>query len=450
MSIQIVILAAGKGKRMYSGLPKVLHKLAGRPLLSHVIHTAKQISDKKPIVVIGHHAEKLREVFNHGAVEWIEQKEQLGTGHALLQAMTNISDKDNVLVLYGDVPLISVEILKKLIAINKSSLGVITANLPQPFGYGRVLREANGNFIKIVEEKDANDEEKKITEINSGICFAPAKLLKKWLPGLKNQNAQKEYYLTDIFPLAISENIPVSTVSPEKYEEILGINDCAQLAFLERFYQCQMAEKLLKQGVTLRDPSRLDVRGDVQIGRDVVIDVNVILEGNVVIGDGCVIGSHSILCNVELGNRVEVKSHSIIDGAKIADECVIGPFARIRPETVLDKAVHIGNFVEVKKTVIGQGSKANHLSYIGDAEIGKKVNVGAGTITCNYDGVKKHKTIIGDDVFIGSDTQLVAPVKVGDGAVIGAGSTITEDAPPHVLTLSRVPQKTVEGWKRKK
>ncbi len=450
MSTQVVILAAGQGKRMYSHIPKVLHLLAGKPMLTHVIDTAFTLSDKKPIVVIGHHAHEVRDAIKQLDVALVEQSEQLGTGHALLQALPFIADEDNVLVLYGDVPLISTTTLKKLLSVTQvNTLGMLTAYLHNPQGYGRIKRDHQQKVISIVEEKDATDEERKITEINPGIYLVAAKLLKKWLPNLKNHNAQKEYYLTDIISLAVRENIFISTIEPEYIEEIAGVNDCVQLAFLERFYQRQMAKSLMRKGVTLADPERLDVRGEVVVARDVVIDINVIFEGKVQIGEGCTIGANSILRNTTLGNHVQVQPFSMIDGATIADKCVIGPFARIRPETTLAEAVHIGNFVEVKKSHIDQGSKANHLSYIGDAEIGKRVNVGAGTITCNYDGVKKHKTIIGDGAFIGSDTQLVAPVTVGEGATIGAGSTITDDTPPHELTLSRAEQKTIKGWKRK-
>jgi bifunctional UDP-N-acetylglucosamine pyrophosphorylase/glucosamine-1-phosphate N-acetyltransferase len=450
MSIQVVILAAGQGKRMFSSLPKVLHLLAGKPLLSHVIETARLLSNKKPIVVFGHQGEQLRKSLANHDVEWVEQKEQLGTGHALLQALPHLSKDDKVLVLYGDVPLIAVDTLKKLMdTTTENALGMITANLKQPYGYGRIKRDANHKVVSIIEEKDATEEERAITEINSGIYVVSAELLNRWLPTLKNQNAQKEYYLTDIFRLAATEKMVVNTVQPARVEEISGVNDGLQLASLERYYQYQQAEKLMRQGVTLRDPARFDVRGDIQIGRDVVIDINVILEGKVVIGEGCYIGPHTILRDTELGKQVEVKAHSMIDGGKIHDRCVIGPFARIRPETILAEDVHVGNFVEVKKSHIAEGSKVNHLSYIGDSEIGKKVNIGAGTITCNYDGINKYKTIIGDHAFIGSDTQLVAPVTIGEGATIGAGSTITQNAPANKLTLSRVTQQTIDGWKRK-
>ncbi len=450
MTIQIVILAAGLGKRMHSHLPKVLHHLAGKPLLEHVINTALSISpNTPPIVVNGHQGKQLTETLTHYKLRWVEQKEQLGTGHALLQALPMISEQSQVLILYGDVPLISADTLKKLIdATSLNSIGMLTAHLTNPTGYGRIKRDQHQHIIGIVEEKDATEEERNINEINPGIYFLPAAYLKKWLPLLKNTNAQGEYYLTDIIPLAVKENIAIHFVQPMENEEILGINDRIQLAHLERYYQRKQAEKLMRQGVTLCDPARLDIRGHVQIGRDVVIDVNVILEGEVVMGDECIIGANTFLRNAKLGKRVEVKANSMIDGADIAAECVIGPFARIRPDTVLAERVNIGNFVEIKKSEIEQGSKVNHLSYVGDSTVGKHVNIGAGTITCNYDGANKHQTIIGDDVFIGSNSQLVAPVTVGTGATIGAGSTITHDAPPHQLTLARAPQQTIDGWQR--
>jgi len=452
MTVQIVILAAGQGKRMHSYLPKVLHRLAGKPLLEHVITTAFPLSPlTPPIIVYGHQGNTLPQSFPQHDLRWVEQKEQLGTGHALLQALPIIPEQSQVLVLYGDVPLISEQTLKKLINTTPlNAIGMLTAHLTHPAGYGRIKRDQHHHIIGIVEEKDATAEERQINEINPGIYFIPAHYLKKWLPLIENANAQKEYYLTDIISFAVKENISIHAVQPVSNEEILGVNDRVQLAYLERFYQRQQADKLMRHGVTLCDPARLDIRGNIHVGRDVIIDVNVILEGSVSIGDECSIGAHTILRNVKLGKRVKVKANSIIEGADIADDCIIGPFARIRPDTILREHVHIGNFVEVKKSEIAQGSKVNHLSYVGDSTVGKHVNIGAGTITCNYDGANKHKTIIGDDAFIGSCTQLVAPVSIGAGATIGAGSTITRDAPPHQLTLSRVPQYTVANWQRPK
>lgn len=453
MAIQVVILAAGQGKRMYSNLPKVLHQLAGKPLLEHVIETALAISPKiPPIIIYGHQGQELlNKLAHHDNARWIEQKEQLGTGHALLQALPEISADARVLVLYGDVPLISKQTLQKLIdSTPATALGMLTAHLHNPHGYGRIIRNPQQQIIRIVEEKDATQEERQIKEINPGIYFLSASYLKQWLPSLTNHNGQNEYYLTDIIPLAVQEKMIIHAVQPANNEEILGVNDRIQLAHLERFYQHQVAINLMRQGVTIYDPARLDIRGEVQIGRDVVIDVNVILEGRVVIGDECIIGANTILRDVELGSRIHVKENTVIDGAKIAPDCVIGPFARIRPGTQLATQVHIGNFVEIKKSVIEQGSKVNHLSYIGDSEVGSNVNIGAGTITCNYDGANKHITYIGDNAFIGSGTQLVAPVTIGAGATIGAGSTITHNTPPDKLTLARVPQHTVADWQRPK
>lgn len=453
MTIRVIILAAGQGKRMNSNLPKVLHKLAGRPLLEHVIHTALRISPSTPpVIVYGHQGKILHDTFSHYPVLWAEQKEQWGTGHALRQALPEIADDERVLVLYGDVPLISGDTLKQLIDTTPSNaIGMLTAHFVNPAGYGRIKRNKNNKIIGIIEEKDTTANERAITEINPGIYLVDAKRLKKWLPQLKNKNVQREYYLTDIITIAVKEKIPVHAVQPAVLEEILGVNDRAQLAYLERFYQRQQAEKLMQNGVTIYDPARLDIRGEVHAGCDVVIDVNVILEGSVVIGNGCVIGPNTILRHVVLGDRVDIKANSVIDGAEIAADCIIGPFARIRPGTVLEPHAHVGNFVEVKNSEIGESTKINHLSYVGDSEIGKRVNVGAGTITCNYDGVNKHKTIIGDDVHIGSDTQLVAPVTIGAGATIGAGSTITKDAPPHQLTITtKLEQRSIREWKRGK
>lgn len=448
MAIQAVILAAGKGKRMHSDLPKVLHHLAGKPLLEHVVHTTQHISpDVPPIIIHGHQGHLLHAALSHHHVNWIEQKEQLGTGHALLQALPFLADNSQVLVLYGDVPLISKETLKKLIANTPTNgLGMLTAYLDNPSGYGRIKRDVQNRIIGIVEEKDAKEDERKINEINPGIYLVPAKLLKKWLPLITNQNAQGEYYLTDIIKLAVSENIAIHAEKPTLNEEILGINDRLQLSHLERFYQRQYAEKLMREGVTMMDPTRLDIRGDLQIGHDVVIDINVIFEGKVIIGHGCVIGPHTILRNVELGDGVQIKAHCVIEDAKIASDCTIGPFARIRPGTVLGAFVHVGNFVEVKNSHVGEKTKINHLTYIGDSEIGKEVNIGAGTITCNYDGVKKHKTVIGDRVQVGSDTTLVAPVTIHDDVFIATATTVRKDVPPGALVYNTREEKIREGW----
>lgn len=451
MPLQIVILAAGQGKRMHSKMPKVLHELAGRPLLEHVICTALKISPAvPPIIVYGHQGKVLHDRLAHYNVHWIEQKEQLGTGHALLQALPKITTDDRVLVLYGDVPLISEQTLRQLIDTTPAeALGMLTAHLSDPTHYGRIKRDLEQNIIRVIEEKDATLEDRSINEINPGIYLLPGAYLKKWLPALSNKNSQGEYYLTDIIACAVQEKLKIHGLEPMLCEEILGVNDRVQLAALERFYQRSLAEKLMREGVTIYDPARFDVRGELKVGKEVVIDVNAIFEGRVVIGDHCVVGPNTYIRNTEIGDGVEIKANSYIDGAEIAADCIVGPFARLRPGTVLDKSAHIGNFVEVKNSEIGEGSKINHLSYIGDSEIGKRVNIGAGTITCNYDGVNKHKTIIGDDTQIGSDTQLVAPVTVGQGATIGAGSTIIKDVPSNQLTITHhIDQRSIKNWQR--
>ena len=452
MTLQTVILAAGQGKRMHSELPKVLHPIGGKALLEHVVQTASQLqTTAEPIVIYGHQGEQVRHTLAHLAITWVEQKDQLGTGHALQQALPHLAEKGQVLVLYGDVPLISLNTLKKLILNTPAqAIGMITATLPNPTGLGRIIRDAKNEIIAIVEEKDANAEQQQITEINSGIYLIPATLLFQWLPRLKNKNNQKEYYLTEIIELAKKENISIYSTQPQQPEEISGVNDRVQLATLERFYQRQQAEKLMYQGVTLLDPNRFDLRGKLQVGQDVTIDINVIIEGDVKIGHHCLIGPNTLLRNVTIGDHVEIKANSILDGAEIAPHCTVGPFARLRPGAELSSHSHVGNFVEIKNSIIGKETKINHLSYIGDSEIGEKVNIGAGTITCNYDGVNKHKTIIGDNAFIGSNTELIAPVTVGAGATIGAGSTITRDAPPNQLTVCRAQQRSIENWQRPK
>jgi bifunctional UDP-N-acetylglucosamine pyrophosphorylase/glucosamine-1-phosphate N-acetyltransferase len=451
MALSIVILAAGQGKRMNSQLPKVLHRLAGKPLLEHVVDTASSLgSSTLPIIVYGHHGEQVKHTLAHLNVQWIEQTQQQGTGHALQQALPLVPDHHSILVLYGDVPLINTTTLKHLISNTPAdAIGIITAHFPDPSGLGRILRHSNNQIIQIIEEKEASSEQRAIKEINSGIYLIPARYAKKWLPALTNKNTQQEYYLTDIFSMAKEENIFIHSETPAYYEEVSGVNDCYQLALLERFYQRQFAKKLMYQGVTLRDPDRFDVRGHLIVGSDVIIDVNVMIEGNVTIGSHCIIGPNTLIRHTTLGDHVTVHANSVIDGAEISNHCTIGPFARVRPGTQLGKHVHVGNFVETKNSMIAEATKINHLSYIGDSEVGKHVNIGAGTITCNYDGVDKHKTIIGDDAFIGSNTALVAPIMIGKGATIGAGSTITRNAPPEQLTLNRAEQRSVV-WKRKK
>jgi bifunctional UDP-N-acetylglucosamine pyrophosphorylase/glucosamine-1-phosphate N-acetyltransferase len=447
--LSIVILAAGQGKRMRSVLPKVLHTLAGMPLLQHVIRTAQRLPAHAIYVVYGHGGKQVREYLGMLPVHWVEQPHQLGTGHALAQAIPFIPPEHQVLVLYGDVPLITPDTLGHLIsAAGSDGLAVLTTVLDDPTGYGRILRDATGRVVRIVEEKDASTEERAIREVSTGMVVARAGRLRDWLARLDNTNAQGEFYLTDIIALSVAQGFPVHTVAAGSPYEILGVNDRRQLANLERYYQRMQAERLMLAGATLRDPARFDLRGELELGQDVVIDVNVVLEGTVRLGHRVNIGPYTVLRDVMVGNDVEILAHCLIEGAEIGAGCRVGPFARIRPRTRLEQGAHIGNFVEVKQSTVGQGSKVNHLSYIGDTTMGSRVNVGAGTITCNYDGANKYPTVIGDNVFIGSDTQLVAPVQVGDGATVGAGSTITRDVPPGELTLSRVPQTTRVGWKR--
>lgn len=449
MSLNVIILAAGAGTRMRSKLPKVLHEVGGKPMLEHVVDAARQLDARRIQVVYGHGGEAVRSALAHLEVVWVEQGEQLGTGHAVAQTLPHVGAGDTVLVLYGDVPLISAETLRQVVAMaQQDSLGLLTVRLDDPRGYGRIVRDDQGNVVRIVEEKDASAEERTIAEINTGMLAVSGERLQKWLAVLDNNNAQGEYYLTDIIAMAVRDGVKVSTVVPCSVAEVMGVNNRVQLAEVERHYQRAQAERLMLAGITLRDPARFDVRGELNAGSDVTIDVNVVIEGRVVLGNGVRIGPNVVLRNAVIGDDVEILAQCMIEDAVIGAHCRIGPFARIRPDTRLAADVHIGNFVEIKKSEIGQGSKINHLSYVGDATVGGNVNIGAGTITCNYDGANKHRTIIGNDVFVGSSTQLVAPVTVGDGATIGAGSTITRDAPPGELTLSRAPQQTRPGWKR--
>ena len=445
--MNVVILAAGHGKRMHSDTPKVLHALAGRPLLAHVIGTAKSLSPSAVVVVYGHGGESVRDAIGAAGLDWVKQEPQLGTGHAVQQAVPALKTNAHTLVLYGDVPLIRKETLERLAAAAGKGVALLTVELDDPRGYGRIVR-SRGRIARIVEERDASDKERAIREVNTGIMVAPTAKLKSWLARLKNDNAQKEYYLTDVVKLAVGEDVPVSAVAAGSAWEVLGVNSRAQLAELERMHQRNVARALLERGVTLADPARIDVRGTLDCGRDVAIDVNCVFEGRVELGDRVSVGANCVLRNVKVaaGTRIEPFCH--LDEAEIGSNCRLGPYARIRPGTVLAEEVHVGNFVEVKASRVGAGSKANHLAYVGDSEIGRNVNVGAGTITCNYDGANKHRTIIEDDVFIGSDTQLVAPVRVGRGATLGAGTTLTKDAPAGELTISRVRQSTIPGWKR--
>ncbi len=449
MKLSIIILAAGLGKRMNSDLPKVLHCLADKPLLQHVIDTALTLEPETIQVVYGHGGEQVRNTLADLSVQWVEQKQQLGTGHAVAQAIPNIANDNMVLVLYGDVPLINSTTLQTLYS-QKNGLNILTAKLDNPTGYGRIVRNDKNQVTSIVEEKDANDKIKSIQEINTGILATQANNLRNWLTKLDNNNSQGEYYLTDIVAMAVVDEQPIHTNTVNDNQEIMGVNNRLQLVELERYYQLQQANNLMLAGVTIRDPNRLDIRGKIQVGYDINIDINVILAGKVSLGNRVRIGSNTIIRNAEIADDVEILSNCVIEDVVIGAGCKIGPFARLRPETKLAEQVHIGNFVEIKKSKIANGSKINHLSYIGDSEIGKNVNVGAGTITCNYDGAKKHKTIIKDEVFIGSDTQLIAPITVETGATIGAGSTITKDVVADSLTLSRTEQKSIIGWQRPK
>ncbi len=447
--LNIVILAAGMGKRMHSSVPKVLHKLGGKPLLMHVIDTARELLPSKICVVYGYGGEIVRAQLTDEDIVWVEQVDQLGTGHALMQALPMLDHEGITLVLFGDVPLVKTSTLLKLIEAAKDACSLLTANIELPKGYGRIIREAKGNrVVAIVEEKDASNEQKQITEINTGVMVVPNRYLLEWLPNLKNSNQQQEYYLTDIISIAVKNKIPVVSIQPSDIWEILGINSKVQLESLERTYQGETARKLLEQGVGLMDASRIDIRGQLVCGRDVVIDVNCIFEGHVVLGDNVTIHANNCLKNVTVAAGTTIAINSLIEDTVIGENCKIGPYARIRPGTKLADKVHIGNFVEIKNSSIAAGSKASHLSYIGDTVMGQNVNVGAGTITCNYDGANKHQTIIEDNVFIGSDTQFIAPVTVYEGATIGAGSTITRDVPQGQLALSRAKQSSIIGWKR--
>ena len=449
MNLSIIILAAGQGTRMRSDLPKVLHPLGGRPLLAHVLDTARSLDHATLHVVIGHGAEHVREIFPDAGVNWVMQDRQLGTGHAVAQVMPAIPDTDTVLVMYGDVPLITRATLEPLCHVAAQGfVGVLTAEPANPAGYGRILHHADGSISGIVEEKDATAAQHEIREINTGFLAAPAAKLRSWVESLDNNNAQGEFYLTDVIARAVSDGVSVRGICTERLEEVLGINDRLQLAVQERAFQQRQAHACLQAGVTLVDPARFDLRGSLDAGQDVVIDVNCVLEGQIRVGHRVHIGPNVVLRNTTIGDDVCILANCVIEDAVIGNAVRIGPFARIRPGTRLADSTHVGNFVEIKKSDIAEGSKINHLSYIGDTSIGRNVNIGAGTITCNYDGASKHRTVIGDDVFIGSDTQLVAPVEVKDGATIGAGSTITRDAPAGELTLSRAPQETRQGWKR--
>jgi bifunctional UDP-N-acetylglucosamine pyrophosphorylase/glucosamine-1-phosphate N-acetyltransferase len=450
--VSVVVLAAGQGKRMHSDLPKVLQPLAGRPMLAHVLAAARRLEPATIQVVYGHGGDEVKAAFaSEPDLRWTLQSEQLGTGHAVMQALPSIPDDNQVLVLLGDVPLVSPRTLQRL--VNDSAAGklaLLTAVVDDPTGYGRVIRDEHGVVARIVEEKDATDDERRVNEVNTGLMAFAAGSLRRFLARLDNDNAQREYYLTDVIGLAVAAGIKVQGIVIHSKTEVLGINDRAQLAIAERTLQRRIADDLMARGVTFADPDRVDVRGELSVGRDVFVDVGAVFEGQVELGDRVRIGPYAVIEDSKLGPGTVVHAHSVMSGAESGADCEIGPFARLRRGAKLAKEVKVGNFVEVKKTTIGDGSKVNHLTYVGDAEIGRDVNVGAGTITCNYDGANKHKTTIGDRAFIGSGSMLVAPVTIGADATIGAGSTITKDAPAGELTLERSKQTTVPGWQRPK
>lgn len=447
--LNIVILAAGKGTRMKSDLPKVLHPLAGKPLITHVLAAADQLGPQSICVIYGHGGETLPQALGRTDLAWARQEPQLGTGHAVQQAVPHLDKTALCLILYGDVPLTRADTLREMTLIARDgAIALLTVQLDNPSGYGRIVRNARGQVERIVEQKDATPEELQIKEVNTGILCLPAGKLAAWLSRLDNKNAQGEYYLTDVIGMAAAEGERVIPCHPGAEWEVLGINSRAQLAELERLHQRNQAQQLMAEGVTLIDPSRIDVRGTLRCGRDVLIDINAIFEGDVVLGDGVQIGANCVLKNVELDAGVQLKPFCHLEGAKVGANAVIGPYARLRPGTELAEETHIGNFVELKNAQVGFNSKINHLSYVGDASVGRRVNIGAGTITCNYDGANKHRTVIEDEAFIGSDTQLVAPVTVGKGATLGAGTTLTKDAPAGQLTLSRAKQLTFSGWQR--
>lgn len=444
-NLSIVILAAGQGKRMKSALPKVLHRLGGKPLLRHVVDAAMGLAPSQVIVVHGHGGDQIQAALSDLSLTWVYQAEQLGTGHAVMQALPHIPAGHRVLILCGDVPLIRTDTLDDFLKEIKH-VGVITASFEDPTGFGRIIRDKQDHVLRIVEQKDATPEQQAITEINSGIYTVLVEHLKRWLPAVKNKNSQNEFYLTDIVSMAVAEKIPVQAYEIDSDVEVRGVNDRRQLSELEADYQDVQAERLMMAGLGLMDPNRFDLRGDLSFGQDVVIDINVIIEGKVVLGDRCTIGPNVILKNVMIGNDVEVKAGSILEDSTVGDACTVGPYARLRPGTVLSRDVRVGNFVELKKSVVGVGSKIPHLSYVGDATIGERVNIGAGTITCNYDGINKHQTIIHDGAFVGSNVNLVAPMTVGENALIGAGSTVRREVPANKITVERSEQ---VSWDKK-
>ncbi|PPC77886.1 UDP-N-acetylglucosamine diphosphorylase/glucosamine-1-phosphate N-acetyltransferase [Pokkaliibacter plantistimulans] len=449
MALDVVILAAGQGSRMRSALPKVLHTLAGRPLLAHVIDSARQLGAGQIHLVVGHGGEQVEQRFAAADVNCVWQREQKGTGHAVAQALPALGNSGTTLVLYGDVPLIQSATLQQLLAlVSNQQMGLLTVDLPDPTGYGRIVRDGSGQVCAIVEHKDADAGQRAIREVNTGILAVPTERLQQWLPQLSANNAQGEYYLTDVIAMAVADGLNVATIQPASAQEVEGVNTRMQLAALERAYQQQIARRLMEQGVSLADPARIDVRGELQIAQDCYIDINVIFEGKVVVETGVQIEANCIIRDSILRAGCHIKANSVLEEAEVGADCDVGPFARLRPGTQLLAGARIGNFVETKNVVIGVGSKVNHLSYIGDARVGDDVNIGAGTITCNYDGVNKHQTVIGSGAFVGSNTALVAPVSVGSGATVGAGSTITRDVDDNTLVVARGRQIPIPGWQR--
>jgi len=448
VATEVVILAAGQGTRMRSKLPKVLHCIAGKPMVAHVIDTAKKITPQKIHVVVGHEAEQVKSAIVDPEINWVQQDQQLGTGHAVAQAMPSIESSSIILVAYGDVPLVTPETLSALIkTADNRTLALLTVELAQPTGYGRIVRSA-GEIQAIVEQKDASEEQLKIKEVNTGILAVSAAKLSEWLPTLSSENAQGEYYLTDIIALAVKDGMKVIAQHPQSEMEVEGANNRIQVAALERYYQSQQAQRLMTEGASLADPARIDIRGDVQIGQDIFIDINCLFIGDVIIADDVIIGPNCIIENSTIGRGSVIKANSVLDNTIVADNCEVGPYARLRPGTVLASKAKIGNFVETKKSYIGEGSKVNHLSYIGDTTVGKQANIGAGTITCNYDGINKSATVIGDGAFIGSNSSLVAPVTIGNNATVGAGSTITSNIGDQQLSVARGKQRNIDNWNR--
>ncbi len=449
MDLTVVVLAAGQGTRMKSSKPKVLHPIGGKPMLVHVVKTAQALNPAQILVVHGFGGELLQQALQAEKITWVEQATQQGTGDAVAKALPFIPPSHRVLILYGDVPLIRIQTLQKLLQDTpENQMGMLTVNTENPTGLGRIVRDHRGAIQQIVEERDANENQRHIKEVNVGVFVLPAALLARWLPRLNNQNAQNEYYLSDMVQFALDDVVDIATFTVQSANEVLGVNDRAQQVAAERCYQQQCAQHFLQQGVWIADPARFDLRGSLQAAPEVMIDVNVVLEGEVLLREGCSIGPHCTLINCDIGENVTILAHCYLEGVKIAAGAKIGPFARLRPGTVLGNNVHVGNFVEIKNSRIEAGSKINHLSYIGDTTMGKSVNIGAGTITCNYDGANKHRTIIEDDVHIGSDTQLIAPVRVGKGATLGAGTTLTQDAPPEKLTVTQQIQQRSKSWQR--